>query len=210
MSDLPKHPADPTNELASDNSAIDPRDFRNCARYIRHRRHHRHGDGRRRAPIWRNLQLLRLRYRLTNPPLVLWSLRHVLARTTRSSRTPAISPSTCSRRSPADTGMQFAKSSGLKVAGVSMDAGAWQCAGHLTGSVANFQCPAANLLWRRSHHLSGCRRSLFPTTARTAAVCARRPAALLPATAKRPREQIARKYRRVVLRLTAILFLSHL
>ena len=30
MSDSPKHPADPANELASDNSAIDPRDFRNA------------------------------------------------------------------------------------------------------------------------------------------------------------------------------------
>src|SRR5689334_20461140 len=28
MSDSHKHPADPANELASDNSAIDPRDFR--------------------------------------------------------------------------------------------------------------------------------------------------------------------------------------
>ena len=28
MSDAPKHPADPANEFASDNSAIDPRDFR--------------------------------------------------------------------------------------------------------------------------------------------------------------------------------------
>uniref|UniRef100_UPI00157595D8 flavin reductase family protein n=1 Tax=Bradyrhizobium sp. S69 TaxID=1641856 RepID=UPI00157595D8 len=28
MSDAPKHPADPANELASDNAAIDPRDFR--------------------------------------------------------------------------------------------------------------------------------------------------------------------------------------
>src|SRR3954463_15471730 len=30
MSDAPKHPADPANELAADNSAIDPRDFRNA------------------------------------------------------------------------------------------------------------------------------------------------------------------------------------
>ena len=30
MSDSPKHPADPANELASGNSAIDPRDFRNA------------------------------------------------------------------------------------------------------------------------------------------------------------------------------------
>src|SRR5580692_5199296 len=30
MSDAPKHPADPANELASDNAAIDPRDFRNA------------------------------------------------------------------------------------------------------------------------------------------------------------------------------------
>src|SRR6201997_754449 len=30
MSDAPKHPSDPANELASDNSAIDPRDFRNA------------------------------------------------------------------------------------------------------------------------------------------------------------------------------------
>ena len=30
MSDAPKHPTDPANELASDSSAIDPRDFRNA------------------------------------------------------------------------------------------------------------------------------------------------------------------------------------
>jgi hypothetical protein len=30
MSDSPKHPPDPASELASDNSAIDPRDFRNA------------------------------------------------------------------------------------------------------------------------------------------------------------------------------------
>ena len=30
MSDAPKHPADPANEFASDNSALDPRDFRNA------------------------------------------------------------------------------------------------------------------------------------------------------------------------------------
>src|ERR1700724_316102 len=30
MSDAPKHPADPANEFASDNSAIDSRDFRNA------------------------------------------------------------------------------------------------------------------------------------------------------------------------------------
>src|SRR5712675_418951 len=30
MSDVHKHPADPANEFSSDNSAIDPRDFRNA------------------------------------------------------------------------------------------------------------------------------------------------------------------------------------
>src|ERR1700752_2647602 len=30
MSDLPKHPADPANEFPTDNSPIDPRDFRNA------------------------------------------------------------------------------------------------------------------------------------------------------------------------------------
>src|ERR1044072_1951990 len=30
MSDAPKHPADPANEFASDNSAIDARDFRSA------------------------------------------------------------------------------------------------------------------------------------------------------------------------------------
>src|ERR1700709_545302 len=30
MSDAPKNPADPANEFATDNSAIDPRDFRNA------------------------------------------------------------------------------------------------------------------------------------------------------------------------------------
>src|SRR5262245_64848819 len=30
MSDAPKHPADPANELASDNPVIDPKDFRDA------------------------------------------------------------------------------------------------------------------------------------------------------------------------------------
>ena len=78
MSDAPKHPADPANEFASDNSAIDPRDFRNALGTFAHRRHHRHGDGGGRKALWRDLQLLCLGVAESAAGAV--EPRHVLAR----------------------------------------------------------------------------------------------------------------------------------
>src|SRR5271163_1686594 len=72
MSDAPKHPADPANELASDNAAIDPRDFRNAL-----------GTFATGVTIITAVTADGMPYGLTcnsfasvslNPPLVLWSL----------------------------------------------------------------------------------------------------------------------------------------
>src|SRR5260221_11209243 len=72
MCDAPKHPADPANEFASDNSAIDPRDFRNAL-----------GTFATGVTIVTAMSVDGKPYGLTcnsfasvslNPPLVLWSL----------------------------------------------------------------------------------------------------------------------------------------
>src|SRR4051794_6748781 len=72
MSDAPKHPADPAHEFSSDNSAIDPRDFRNAL-----------GTFATGVTIVTAMSVDRRPYGVTcnsfasvslNPPLVLWSL----------------------------------------------------------------------------------------------------------------------------------------
>src|SRR6201988_1687965 len=72
MSDLPKHPADPANEFPTDNSPIDPRDFRNALGTF--------GTG---VTIVTAMSTDGKPYGVTcnsftsvslNPPLVLWSL----------------------------------------------------------------------------------------------------------------------------------------
>src|SRR5947208_16441789 len=72
MSDAPKHPADPANEFATDNSPIDPRDFRNALGTF--------GTG---VTIVTAMAADGTPYGVTcnsfasvslNPPLVLWSL----------------------------------------------------------------------------------------------------------------------------------------
>src|SRR5437588_224883 len=72
MSDAPKHPADPANELASDNSTIDPRDFRNAlgtfatgVTIVTAMT----GDGKPYGVTCNSFASVSL-----NPPLVLWSL----------------------------------------------------------------------------------------------------------------------------------------
>ena len=63
---------DPANELASDQSPIDPRDFPQCARVLCHGRHDHHGgrrDGKGYGITCNSFASVSL-----NPPLVLWSL----------------------------------------------------------------------------------------------------------------------------------------
>ena len=86
MSDAPKHPADPANELASDNSAIDPRDFRNAL-----------GTFATGVTIVTAMSADGKPYGVTcnsfasvslNPPLVLWSLGMSAASTGFAARAP--------------------------------------------------------------------------------------------------------------------------
>src|SRR6186997_680938 len=142
MSDSPKHPADPSNELASDNSAIDPRDFRNAL-----------GTFATGVTIVTAMAADGKPYGVTcnsfasvslNPPLVLWSLgmfsqgltifqnaSHFAVNVLGASQQPLAS--------------QFAKS-----AGVSWTPGLGN-APVLADSVANFQCRAANRYYGGDH-----------------------------------------------------------
>ena len=95
MSDAPKHPADPANEFASDNSAIDPRDFRNALGTFAT------GvtivtattaDGKPYGVTCNSFASVSL-----NPPLVLWSLG-MFSQGLTIFRTRAISPSMFSER----------------------------------------------------------------------------------------------------------------
>src|SRR6266404_4327851 len=69
MSDAPKHPADPANEFASDNSAIDPRDFRNALGTFATIVTAMAADGKPYGVTCNSFASVSL-----NPPLVLWSL----------------------------------------------------------------------------------------------------------------------------------------
>src|SRR5215212_2490556 len=69
MSDAPKHPADPANELASDNSPIDPRDFRNALGTFGTGVTAMTTDGKPYGVTCNSFASVSL-----NPPLVLWSL----------------------------------------------------------------------------------------------------------------------------------------
>jgi len=149
MSDAPKHPIepDPANELASGNSAIDPRDFRNAL-----------GTYATGVTIITALGTDRKPYGLTcnsfasvslNPPLVLWSLG------TFSQGLPifqnashfAVNVLGASQQALA---AQFAKASSDKFVGVAWTAGLGG-APLLTDSVAHFQCRAANRYYGGDH-----------------------------------------------------------
>src|SRR5881227_3152734 len=69
MSDVHKHPADPANEFASDNSAIDPRDFRNALGTFGTVVTAMAADGTPYGVTCNSFASVSL-----NPPLVLWSL----------------------------------------------------------------------------------------------------------------------------------------
>lgn len=147
MSDAPKHPADPANEFASDNSAIDPRDFRNALGTFAT------GvtivtamaaDGRPYGVTCNSFASVSL-----NPPLVLWSLGMFSQGLTifQNASHFTINVLGVSQQALAS---QFAKSSGDKFAGVSWTPGLGN-APVLSDGVANFQCRAANRYYGGDH-----------------------------------------------------------
>ncbi|MGB6398155.1 MAG: flavin reductase family protein [Bradyrhizobium sp.] len=149
MTDAPKHPTapDPANELASDHSPIDPRDFRNAlGTYAT-------GvtiitaagaDGKPYGITCNSFASVSL-----NPPLVLWSL--VLYSSSlgafENASDFAVSVLGASQQELAN---RFAKSSDDKFAGVEWRPGLGN-APILADSVANFQCRVANRYYGGDH-----------------------------------------------------------
>ncbi|MFY9955754.1 flavin reductase family protein [Bradyrhizobium sp.] len=149
MTDAPKHPTapDPANELASDHSPIDPRDFRNAL-----------GTYATGVTIITAAGAGGKPYGITcnsfasvslNPPLVLWSL--VLYSSSlgafENASHFAVNVLGASQQELAN---RFAKSSDDKFAGVEWRPGLGN-APILADSVANFQCRAANRYYGGDH-----------------------------------------------------------
>ena len=149
MTDAPKHPTapDPANELASDHSPINPRDFRNALGT------HATGvtiitaagaDGKPYGITCNSFASVSL-----NPPLVLWSL--VLYSSSlgafENASHFAVSVLGASQQELAN---RFAKSSDDKFAGVEWRPGLGN-APILADSVANFQCRVANRYYGGDH-----------------------------------------------------------
>ena len=144
MSDLPKHPA---NEIASDNSPIDPRDFRNALGT--------YGtgvtivtamasDGRPYGVTCNSFASVSL-----NPPLVLWSLgmfSHGLPIFQNASHF-AVNVLEVSQQ---DLALKFAKSAGEKFVGVEWKPGLGN-APIIAGCVAQFECRAVNRYYGGDH-----------------------------------------------------------
>ncbi|MFO1111777.1 MAG: flavin reductase family protein [Bradyrhizobium sp.] len=147
MSDLPKHPADPANEFASDNSPIDPRDFRNALGTF--------GTG---VTIVTAMAADGKPYGVTcnsfasvslNPPLVLWSLGMFSQGLTIFQDASHFTVNVLGVSQQA-LALQFAKSAGDKFAGVEWKPGLGN-APVIAGSVAQFQCRAANRYYGGDH-----------------------------------------------------------
>jgi flavin reductase (DIM6/NTAB) family NADH-FMN oxidoreductase RutF len=149
MNDMPKHPVgpDPANELASDRSPIDPRDFRNAL-----------GTYATGVTIITAAGTDKKPYGLTcnsfasvslNPPLVLWSL--VLYSSSLSvfqnASHFAVNVLGASQQALAN---KFAKSSDDKFTGVEWAPGLGN-APVLLESVANFQCRSVNRYYGGDH-----------------------------------------------------------
>src|ERR1700736_3864023 len=147
MSDAPKHPADPANEFATDNSAIDPRDFRNAlgtfatgvtiATAMA-------ADGKPYGVTCNSFASVSL-----TPPLVLWSLGMFSQGLTifQNASHFAVHVLGASQQSLAS---KFAKSLEDKFAGVEWTPGLGN-APLLADSVAHFQCRAANRYYGGDH-----------------------------------------------------------
>src|SRR5882762_7466386 len=149
MTDAPKHPTDPdpANELASDNSAINPRDFRNAL-----------GTYATGVTIITAVAPDGKPYGLTcnsfasvslNPPLVLWSLGMFSQGLSifQNASHFAVNVLGASQQALAT---KFAKSSENKFAGIEWTPGLGG-APLLANSVANFQCRAANRYYGGDH-----------------------------------------------------------
>ena len=147
MSDAPKHPADPANELASDNSPIDPRDFRNALGT--------YGtgvtvvtattaDGKPYGVTCNSFTSVSL-----NPPLVLWSLGMFSQGLPvfQNASHFAVNVLDVSQQALA---LQFAKSSGEKFNGVEWRPGLGN-APIIAGTVAHFQCRTVNRYYGGDH-----------------------------------------------------------
>src|SRR5215468_7418612 len=149
MNDLPKQPAaaDPSNELASDSSPIDPRDFRNAlGTYAT-------GvtvitaadpDGKPYGLTCNSFASVSL-----NPPLVLWSLVVYSSSLTvfQNASHFAVNVLGTSQQELAN---RFAKSSDDKFTGVNWSPGLGN-APVLAESVANFQCRSVNRYYGGDH-----------------------------------------------------------
>ncbi|WFU43488.1 flavin reductase family protein [Bradyrhizobium sp. CB82] len=149
MTDLPKQPpaADPANELASDSSPINPRDFRNAlGTYAT-------GvtiitatgpDGKPYGLTCNSFASVSL-----NPPLVLWSLVVYSSSLTvfQNASHFAVNVLGVSQQALAN---RFAKSSDDKFTGVDWSPGLGN-APVLTESVANFQCRSVNRYYGGDH-----------------------------------------------------------
>ena len=147
MSDAPKHPADPANEFASDNSAIDPRDFRTALGTF--------GTG---VTIVTAMSADGKPYGVTcnsfasvslNPPLVLWSLGMFSQGLSifQNATHFAVNVLDVSQQ---ELALNFAKSAGEKFTGVDWKPGLGN-APVIAGSVAQFQCRAVNRYYGGDH-----------------------------------------------------------
>ena len=149
MNDLPKQPAapDPANELASDSSPIDPRDFRNAL-----------GTFATGVTIITAVAPDGKPYGLTcnsfasvslNPPLVLWSLGVYSSSLTvfQNASHFTVNVLGASQQALAD---KFAKSSDDKFTGIDWTPGLGS-APVLAESVANFQCRSVNRYYGGDH-----------------------------------------------------------
>jgi flavin reductase (DIM6/NTAB) family NADH-FMN oxidoreductase RutF len=149
MTDAPKHPTelDPANELASDHSPIDPRDFRNAL-----------GTYATGVTIITAIAADGKPYGLTcnsfasvslNPPLVLWSLGMFSQRLNvfQNASHFAVNVLGVSQQALAS---RFAKSAEEKFAGIEWTPGLGG-APLLADSVANFQCRAASRYYGGDH-----------------------------------------------------------
>lgn len=149
MTDAPKHSTepDPANELASDSSPIDPRDFRNALGT--------YGTG---VTIITAVGSDGRPYGLTcnsfasvslNPPLVLWSLG-IFSQSMSVFQNASHFTVNVLGASQQALAARFAKSSEGKFAGVEWAPGLGN-APILADSVANFQCRAANRYYGGDH-----------------------------------------------------------
>ncbi|MFT4120427.1 flavin reductase family protein [Bradyrhizobium sp.] len=149
MNDLPKQPAapDPANELASDSSPIDPRDFRNAL-----------GTFATGVTIITAAAADGKPYGLTcnsfasvslNPPLVLWSLVVYSSSLTIFQNASHFTVNVLGDSQQA-LANKFAKSSDDKFAGVDWRPGLGN-APILAESVANFQCRSVNRYYGGDH-----------------------------------------------------------